>query len=353
MHELTAQSSMTSYPITCKKIPNHRDGENFLCGLRLHKASKHSRCVTWLELYTLFRLQGYDKPVKNPADPADKRATLDKQIRTFKNNIREHARRTLIEEHAQLFMPGCMANDDLTGVGMLGRHAGPNFSIAIDQPTRDLIAHKLVLMGHSIGAKKAHEHIMGKRGIIPIKLSIKGKIAWDNSFKVSEPPKSDTPWEYKHAGLQLRTPREVTFFKCPTCARCTRNTASNFRRDELDCKIKCEWCRKASESARWTCTCDSKWYMCAEHRAFQRPLQWISLKRKKCHNPEPVLLTGKVLKHSTPVPHVLMKQDIARYEGKRRLRSSHEDDIVLGNAQPVEKRPRLLGPILSKRFALS
>ena len=45
-----------------------------------------------------------------------------------------------------------------------------------------------------------------------------------------------------------------------------------------------------------------------------------------------------------------MDEDIARYQAKRRL-NSQKDDIVLGNEQHVEKRPRLLGPILSKRFA--
>ena len=61
-------------------------------------------------------------------------------------------------------------------------------------------------------------------------------------------------------------------------------------------------------------------------------------------------MPGKVPKYTAPVPHVLMDQDIARYQGKRRL-NSQEDHIVLGNDQHSEKRPRLLGPILSKRFA--
>ena len=57
----------------------------------------------------------------------------------------------------------------------------------------------------------------------------------------------------------------------------------------------------------------------------------------------------KVPKHIIPVPHALMKEDIARCSGQRRLHSQR-DDIVLGNAQHAQKKPKL-GPILSKRFA--
>ena len=199
VHRLTAQSSIACYPNTCKKIPNNRDVENSLCGLKLHKANDESRCVTWLELYTLFRLHGYNKPIINPADPADRRATLDKQIRSFKNSIREQARRTLSEEHAELFKPGRTIPGNLVGVGLLGRHAGPNFCIASDQATRDQIAQELVLMRHSIGVKKAHEYVLGNKGIAPIKLIIKGKIGWDNSFKVSQHQRNDTPWRGKNA----------------------------------------------------------------------------------------------------------------------------------------------------------
>ena len=45
-----------------------------------------------------------------------------------------------------------------------------------------------------------------------------------------------------------------------------------------------------------------------------------------------------------------MEEDIARYEGKRRL-NSQRDEIVLGNAKHADKKPKLLGPTLSKRFA--
>ena len=62
------------------------------------------------------------------------------------------------------------------------------------------------------------------------------------------------------------------------------------------------------------------------------------------------MIPRKVPNFTDPVPHDLMDEDIARYEGKKRLHSQRED-IVLGNAQRAEKRPRLLGPILTKRFA--
>ena len=159
---------------------------------------------------------------------------------------------------------------------------------------------------------------------------------------MSQHQRSDTQWEDKHARMQLSIPREVTFFKCQTCSRCTPNTASNFRRDKLDLKIKCEWCDKMYESATWTCACDIRWHTCAKHKAYQRPLQWISPERKVCHTRDCHVKSDKVPKHIAPVPHALMKEDIARYSGKRRLHSQG-DDIVLGNAQHAQKKPKVLG----------
>jgi hypothetical protein len=164
-------------------------------------------------------------------------------------------------------------------------------------------------------------------------------------------PEVTPPWETKFANQHLVIPREVTFFKCPTCSRCTQNTACNFRRNMLDLKIKCGWCKKTHESATWTCACDLRWFTCTEHRAYQKPLQSNAAKRKLSQYHAARSKQGKTLIHTAPVPHVLLQQDIARYEGKRRLDSSAKDEIVLGNAQPLVKRPRLLGPILSKRFA--
>ena len=76
-----------------------------------------------------------------------------------------------------------------------------------------------------------------------------------------------------------------------------------------------------------------------------------SLLRERYATPVIVTLkTDRVPQHIAPVPHALMKEDIARYSGKRRLHSQG-DDIVLGNAQHAQKKPKVLGPILSNRFA--
>ena len=108
------------------------------------------------------------------------------------------------------------------------------------------------------------------------------------------------------------------------------------------------------ESAMWTCMCDRKWYTCAVHKAYQRPIYLPTSKRKRCHTHGPDIMTGKVPKMQDPIPHELMKEDIARSEGRRRRLQSQRDDIVLGNAQRANKSPRLLGPTFRtfrKRFA--
>ena len=56
------------------------------------------------------------------------------------------------------------------------------------------------------------------------------------------------------------------------------------------------------------------------------------------------MIPRKVLNFTDPVPHDLMDEDIARYEGKKWLHSQREE-------QRAEKRARLLGPVLTKPFA--
>ena len=82
---------------------------------------------------------------------ADKRATLDKQIRQFKRQVRKHVQCTLEEESAILFTPGKTTCDCLKGIGIVGKHGGPRFNVYTDSDTQDALAVKLVLLGHSIG----------------------------------------------------------------------------------------------------------------------------------------------------------------------------------------------------------
>ena len=348
-HGLTAQASIASHPGFQSKNINNREIESFLGELMLCKAGKDVRSITWLELYTLYRLKGYLKPIKDPEDMADKRATLDKQIRAFKSQVRAQTQRTLIPEHADFFKPGNTTPDNLKGVGLVGRYVGGDFNIYIEPELCNQLAYKIVLLGHSIGAKKAHDHINGGKKIIPIKLKVKGEIGWDNSFKANPSPQSKTVWETKLANQQLEIPQETAFFKCPTCEMSAPSTAGPFKRDKLDSKIKCDFCHKTLEAATWTCVCSKPWYTCTVHRAYETRDNLKSNKRKVCPTSGSRCKQGKSIKFESPEPHILLQEDIARSETKRRL-NSLRDDIVLGNESHAEKRPRVLGPILSQRF---
>ena len=53
--------------------PMGRQIENFISSLAIRAVQNDQRGITWLELYTPFRIQGYNKPLRDPSSPAPKR----------------------------------------------------------------------------------------------------------------------------------------------------------------------------------------------------------------------------------------------------------------------------------------
>jgi len=71
----------------------------------------------------IFRVRGYHKPLENPSNGALARATLDKQLRQFKRNIRQVVDKTMGGQgDAHLLKPRKGQIDALKGVGILGKH---------------------------------------------------------------------------------------------------------------------------------------------------------------------------------------------------------------------------------------
>ena len=88
--------------------------EQFISWRQPSVQGEKQRNITWLELYTLFRIRGYGKPIADHSRKGLRKATLDKQLRAFKANFRGVVARILEgSEHAKLFKPAKQVNNCL------------------------------------------------------------------------------------------------------------------------------------------------------------------------------------------------------------------------------------------------
>ena len=129
--------------------------EHFLRNLKVQRCDDGPRPVTWLELYILYRLRGHPKPIDDPSNKAEARATPAKQINAFKQSVRAVAHRTFNPKEYSLFLGSArIKKPNLSEVAIAGKHACLPFNVAISHEEQVQIAQQLVKLTHSICMKK-------------------------------------------------------------------------------------------------------------------------------------------------------------------------------------------------------
>jgi hypothetical protein len=337
--------------------------EQFLADSRFSKEGQTCRGVTWLELYTIYRIKGYPKPIADPASPAAQRTTLLKQIACFKKVLRGVVQRSLAAEDQDMFKPGRAVPDALVGVGILGMHAALRVNIYLQDGEKQSVSTKLLNINRTISQKHVDEYLQGKRQVIPHPFKGKGKVSWDSTF----PTKSDTRLEgsvwrdrFDEAGAK---PPETSFFGCPACEKVEPSTNEKFQTFDLDKKILCKACKKPKPVKDWTCVCGAKWHTCSTHRAYAQCSEEQDASISATAQGQSLgTLTSKPPKRKTcghgDDYETLLAEDEKRAKQKLEAKRGckRTGDILLGDRTPVSWRigpfsvlPKL-GPILSQRF---
>ena len=192
----------------------------------------------------LYRIRGYPKPIKDDSQNiAATRATADKQIRAFKNLIKNNLSRCLLNknvgvsqaltEQQILFKPGKPKANGLKGIGILGKHATLNCNVEVTDQEAKQIAEALVHLSRTISHTKCQEYLMNQRWIIPIELKLKGKSNWDSTllFNASTETSSE---DWKVRGEWYSQNLGIAFFACPLCKHVESCTCKQFKCDDLD-----------------------------------------------------------------------------------------------------------------------
>ena len=168
--QIVFQSTLNNYRKYLKHNNSSADIERFLHNMSVTDNNWTGRNLTWLELYILYRTRGHPKPIRDPKKLSHARATLDKQVIAFKNTLRGTANRIIkYEDGINPFKPTKAIKDQLAGIGILGKHQGPQCNISITTGEQMIIAKWLHTLNHSCNNNKICDIVEGKCGFVPKK----------------------------------------------------------------------------------------------------------------------------------------------------------------------------------------
>jgi len=333
--------------------------QRFLANARIAEADHCGRGITWYELYILYRIRGYPKPLQDPDTKARSKATACKQIRNLTKQFRSTICRTLIDSDSHLFKPYRLQKDGLLGVGILGNHAAVRCNIHVTDEEQKAIAEALVSLSRSINKKNCNEFLQELNSIIPKELKLNGKASWDSTLvciqhENVEISPNDRTWSVTIAsGAKDGKP---TYFRCPKCTNVESSTCSNFQTDDLDKKQNCNACGKSTSVSNWKCDCNKHWHNCAYHRASCTD----SASRKNKSNPSRPNASSDSLgqkdKRGRTLAQMTFEQLLSEDRNRAKRKRDESDElgdvptIILGKRRIKTIKVASLPPSLKRRF---
>ncbi len=245
---------------------------DFIGNLRYFVADDQYHATTWLELYLLYRIRGYGKPVTDSPSKARARASVQAQINEFKKVVRGVAQRAIYnEERRAMFKPLKSIHDKFLNLGVKGRYPALCCAVEIDDETAALLEHNLITLGHRVSSSKVQEFREGKTALIPKVPVVKGRAGWDSSLKMQENKQMHTTSNAIAIQQSKQgTKREVeqVNFHCPQCKTEAASNKQCFQLQDLDKVNKCKNCNVNVKIRDWMCSCDHTWHLCGTHRSY-------------------------------------------------------------------------------------
>jgi uncharacterized CHY-type Zn-finger protein len=330
---------------------------DFVQNLQVAKSDTQLRGITWLELYILYRCRGYQKPIKDPENMAQARATADKQIRAFKKTVKSTASRTLQDSvDLKMFDPVKPEKDSLKGIGMLGKHAAISCNVYITEAEEKTIAVSIVKLNRTISNQLATNFINGTHSIVPNELNLKGKVGWDSTIPTVTQECSGQQIDPVQQNRYQVIIGNTEFFEFPRCNKVEPSTIDAFKSNDLDTQHKCFHCNKNSAIKSWRCKCGVAWHTCLEHNKLVHEHPQHRSKKAKTSHPVPsqggnIMRKRKAVGTAESEYDALLARDCQLEERLlNKKRKCPEMCIQLGSQQHTTLKPNLIGPTLAHRF---
>ena len=245
---------------------------HFLQSLTYYEVEEQQQATTWLELYLLYRIKGYGKPVPDRPSKARARAHIQAQINEFKKAMRGVVQRAIYDEDLKAkFKPHKITNEKFLNLGIKGKFPAICCTIEVDNETAQLLEYNLITLGHRVSAAKVQEFREGITTFIPIVPVFKGRAGWDSNIKVQtakHKPDNGNAIATLASNKVSKRELEQTQFKCPHCNEETQSNKQCFQLQDLDKVNKCKKCKVNVKVRDWMCSCAHTWHLCEIHRSY-------------------------------------------------------------------------------------
>ncbi len=138
---VSLQGELKHYVNFSKKYSTATSVVNFLKGLTVQHTSCQHEAITWLELYILYRLKGFTKPIADNPSKARSRATVKMQLNHFKSCIRGVISRLGTDSNVcHLFNPIKVTAPRFMNMGIQGKHPAINMMVCIGDHMQQAIS---------------------------------------------------------------------------------------------------------------------------------------------------------------------------------------------------------------------
>ena len=238
---------------------------DFVNGLKYRQVDCQAHATSWLELYIIYRVIGYPKPIPDRPSKARARATIQMQLTEFKKVVRGIVERAAKDEDSKSAIKPCkITHQRFISLGLAGKHAAINCSIEVDDDVMKAVEGQLIKLGHLISAKQIRNFQEGSLKLKPSMPNLKGRAGWDSNIQ----PIKQATWS-KICNLQAtghaKRALDPICLQCPKCKASTISANAAFQSEDLDKVCKCATCKRNSKSNDWLCSCNAKWHLCNMH----------------------------------------------------------------------------------------
>jgi ribonuclease HI len=356
-HHICSITSIDNMPKLRDHHPNIRNAQLFMEALPWQPCTSEAPGITWVQLYTLYRLAGFPKPLANPICVAQAKPSLAMQLAQFKSNVRCIVAKVSHSQAAQLFKPEGKHVAQLKGLAIEGVHASISCMVCIPMETQNMLAMQIIKLSRYISSQNLSKYIGNRKNLPMVKLDLKGKTKWDDNLPICAALKAvccssaSADVQYTSATQASSSTchaQQMHISICPNCG--IHNTVNSlhsgkYLRTNLEIKIKCQDCYKSMPSIKWKCNCGEFWHNCQKHAPIAA--------EKTVDNKHPNI-SRKASKRLllSASPEKLLDDDLKR-ESKSAKKHQSDDIIILEDSNGSYVTPGMLPQRLKDRFQIT
>ncbi len=180
---LDKMEDVHKYEELVKRKRKAKQVQEFLQNTKISKVEEGQQGISWLELYTLYKLAGGQCMVEDPESPAATKPSMRIQLKEFISTCRNVARLTMGQHDSDLFKHNRSKKPRLTKLGICNHAPMVRFQVVISKGTAKAMAQAILRVQARRTKKKAAELINQKQAVRLQKLSTVNRTRWSRSIR--------------------------------------------------------------------------------------------------------------------------------------------------------------------------